>query len=191
MYHLLFFCILYILNSSNGYFIHKNVFKTKLFNSVDNTLSDTTPYLNSLLLSSIFDLENIARSRGGDKYYCYIMNKVKNIELIIYIPQIISRFINNTKIDSPHEKIKISIYSDNKEIYTEPEGINRCECQLDKAAAKSGGDRYSGEINGEIFTFYLPQQFSRSTIDNSTIIKNLVTVSFQPIIIDRSMDVQT
>ena len=112
----------------------------------------TTPFFNSLLLSSIFDLENIARARGGDKYYCCIMN----IELIIYIPQTISRFINNTKIDSPHEKIKISVFSGNKEIYTESEGIigKTCECQLERAAAKSGGDRYSGEINGEIFTFY-------------------------------------
>ena len=182
MYHLLFIWILYILNSSNGYFVHKNVYKTKLFNSVDNTaaISDTT-----LLLSSIFDLENIARSRGGDKYYCYIMNKVKGIELIIYIPQVISRFINNTKIDSPHEKIKISIYS---EICTEPEG-KTVNCQLDKVASKSGGDRYSGVINGEIFTFYLPQQFSRSINDNSTIVKNSVTVSFQPVIIDRNKEV--
>jgi len=187
MYHLLFVLILYIiLNSSNSYFVHKNVYKTKLFNSVDNTVSDTTP--SSLLLSSIFDLENIAKSRGGDKYYCYIMNKVKGIELIIYIPQVISRFFNNTKIDSPHEKIKISIFSDNTEICTEPDGIieKTYKCQLDKVASKSGGDRYSGEINGEIFTFYLPQQFSRSTNDNSTIIKNSVTVSFQPVIIDRN-----
>jgi len=184
MYHLLFVLILSILNSSsNGYFVHTNVYKTKLFNSVDNTaaISDTT-----LLLSSIFDLENIARARGGDKYYCYIMNKVKGIELIIYIPQVISRFINNTKIDSPHEKIKISVYSDYTEICTEPEG-KKVNCKLDKVASKSGGDRYSGEINGEIFTFYLPQQFSRSI--NSTIIKNSVTVSFQPVIIDRNKEV--
>lgn len=90
MYYLLFVLILYILNNSNSYFVHKNVYKTKLFNSVDNTVSDTAPS-SSLLLSSILDLENIAKSRGGDKYYSYIMDKVKGIELIIYIPQVISR----------------------------------------------------------------------------------------------------
>lgn len=39
--------------------------------------------------------------------------------------------------------------------------MNKATFKLFKAAAKKGGDRYTGEIGGEEVTVYLPQSITR------------------------------
>ena len=182
MYYLLFVIILCILNSSYCYYFHKNVYKTKLADyTAVGMVSDITTTSCTLIISSIFDLHNTAKRKGGDKYNSYIINETKGIEFNIYVHQIISRRINNTNIVSPHQRIIINIYND--DIEQQHNGIiNKLyKCQLDKVAIKSGGDRYQGDIDGEKFTLYLPQHLSRNINDNTTNIKNWIIISFHPI----------
>lgn len=93
-----------------------------------------------------------ASGGGGDKY---------NIDdgFDIYIPQVFSRV---GKL--PRRTISLEIYPSltlEEQSEEDSENFLRVECKLEKPAKKGGGDRYQGVIEGENFTVYLPQTYSR------------------------------
>ena len=92
------------------------------------------------------NLVSIAKKSGGDKYSGDLGDENTTD---IYVPQNISREINNNPI--PILKFTLS----------DTEINNSYTITLTKQAKSKGGDKYEGEIKGEPFTIYLPQKITR------------------------------
>ena len=96
--------------------------------------------------SYIFKLSSAAKKSGGDKYSADLGDEKPTD---IYIPQVISR--NGSA--KPLDEIKVTI--------SEEELIDSYNVGIEKVAKSKGGDKYTGEIEEQSFTVYLPQVLSR------------------------------
>ena len=96
--------------------------------------------------SYIFKLSSVAKRSGGDKYSADLGDEKPTD---IYIPQVISR--NGSS--KPRDEIKVTI--------SEQELNGSYNVNIDKIAKSKGGDKYTGEIEEQSFTVYLPQVLSR------------------------------
>lgn len=97
-----------------------------------------------------FELEQKAKSSGGDKYKCKDMDK-----FTIYFPQEISRKLFETK-----------------EIQVEFGETGQYNLELEKKANKLGGDKYNVKYGSENLKWiiYIPQEICRNmTSVNMTI----------------------
>ena len=108
---------------------------------------------NLEIASGLFKIEAMAKGGGGDKYAGDLstLESSGKFHLELYVPQCFSR---PSKDQPAHETLVLTLFVG----AVDGNGVH---LQLSKAAKKTGGDKYQGEVKDEKLTIYIPQEISR------------------------------